>query len=286
MTEYALEFRSYSYGYPGSGGKALKNINLKIKKGTFVGLTGPTGAGKTTFIKSVNGIIPHFEGGTITGDVQLQGLDTRTLNTAQISRLVGTVFDDPEAQIVCLDVEQELAFGLENLGVAPEEMEQRIHTALNQTGIAHLRTRSTRSLSGGQKQRLAIAAALALRPEVLVLDEPTSELDPMGSKEVFQVLKHLNLQHGITVVVAEQKIELLAAYCEELVLLKEGEMVLSGKPREVFGRQEMKHLGVGLPEVTELALRLKAHSRELPVQLEEGLQYCCDLLAQQRRVAL
>ncbi|MEG6511096.1 energy-coupling factor ABC transporter ATP-binding protein [Desulforamulus ruminis] len=286
MTEYALEFHGYSYGYPGAGENALKNINLKIKKGAFVGLTGPTGAGKTTFIKSVNGIIPHFEGGTIRGDVQLQGLDTRTLNTAQIARMVGTVFDDPEAQIVCLDVEQELAFGLENLGVAPEEMEQRIHTALSQTGIAHLRTRSTRSLSGGQKQRLAIAAALALRPEVLVLDEPTSELDPMGSKEVFQVLKHLNLQHGITVLVAEQKIELLAAYCEELVLLKDGEMALSGKPREVFGRREMKHLGVGLPEVTELALRLKAHSRELPVQLEEGLQYCCDLLAQQRRVAL
>ena len=143
MTEYALEFHGYSYGYPGAGENALKNINLKIKKGAFVGLTGPTGAGKTTFIKSVNGIIPHFEGGTIRGDVQLQGLDTRTLNTAQIARMVGTVFDDPEAQIVCLDVEQELAFGLENLGVAPEEMEQRIHTALSQTGIAHLRTRST-----------------------------------------------------------------------------------------------------------------------------------------------
>ncbi len=286
LPEFMVEFKDYSYGYPGSKVHALKNMNLGIKKGAFVGFTGPTGAGKTTLIKSVNGIIPHFEGGTIGGAVLLNGQDTGGLSTANIAHMVGTVFDDPEAQIVCLDVEQELAFGLENLGVDPAEMEQRIHTALCQAGICHLRSRSTRSLSGGQKQRLAIAAAVALRPEVLVLDEPTSELDPLGSREVFQVLKQLNVDQGITVLVAEQKIELLASHCEELVVLKEGEIALRGTPKEVFSNQDILRLGVGLPEITELALRLETENRVMPINLDEGVYYCQELLAGQRRVAL
>ncbi|SHF01810.1 energy-coupling factor ABC transporter ATP-binding protein [Desulforamulus putei] len=267
-------FKRFSYRYPNTDFYALKDINLTLPKGSFIGFTGPTGAGKTTLIKSINGIIPHVEGGACSGQVLLKGCPTGNLSTAEIGRLVGTVLDDPEAQIICLDVEQELVFGLENYGVPPDEMEQRITTALSSVGISHLRHRSTRSLSGGQKQRLAIAAALALLPEVLVLDEPTSELDPLGTEEVFTVLKQLNVKHGITVLVAEQKTELLARHCDQLVILSQGEVALAGTPREVFKHKSIYHLGVALPQVTELALRLNGGRCHLPITLEEGIEFC------------
>ncbi|CCO09072.1 energy-coupling factor ABC transporter ATP-binding protein [Desulforamulus hydrothermalis] len=267
-------FQQFSYRYPNSDFYALKNINLQLHKGSIVGLIGPTGAGKTTLIKSVNGIIPHTEGGTCSGQVLLNGCPTVNLSTASIGRLVGTVMDDPESQIICLDVEQELVFGMENYGVPPEQMEQRLTAALAGAGISHLRYRSTGSLSGGQKQRLAIAAALALLPEILVLDEPTSELDPLGTEEIFAVLKEINRQQGITVLVAEQKTELLARYCDQLVILSDGEIALAGTPREVFGNPKVYQLGVTLPQVTELAWQLNRDSCLFPVTLEEGVDFC------------
>lgn len=276
--EPAVCFNRFSYRYPNSHDYALKNINLSLPKGSFVGFTGPTGAGKTTLIKSINGIIPHVEGGAFSGEVLLKGCPTGNLSTAAIGRTVGTVFDDPEAQIICLDVEQELAFGLENYGVPAAEMEQRITTALSGVGIAHLRYRATRSLSGGQKQRLAIAAAVALMPEVLVLDEPTSELDPLGTEEVFQVLKQLNKKYGITVLVAEQKTELLARYCDQMVILFQGGVALAGTPREVFKQKQVPQLGVALPQITEVALKFDGVSGHLPITLEEGIEFCRALL--------
>lgn len=203
--ETIIQFEQFTYCYPNSQHSALNNVELKIKKGSFVGFTGPAGAGKTTLLKSINGIIPYFEGGAVGGSVYIKGRPVRDMSLPQISRVVGTVLDDPEAQVICLDVEQELAFGMENFGIDPSEMEQRMVTALSSVGIAHLRGRSTHSLSGGEKQRLAIAAALVIQPEILILDEPTSELDPLGSEEVFKVLRRLNIEQGITVLVTEQK---------------------------------------------------------------------------------
>ncbi|MDO7786542.1 energy-coupling factor ABC transporter ATP-binding protein [Desulforamulus aquiferis] len=278
-----IQFVDFSYAYSGTSSSALKSVDLLVEKGTFVGFTGPTGAGKTTLIKAINGIIPHFEGGKLTGRILVRGKDTLTMTTGQIARIIGTVFDDPEAQIVCLDVEQELAFGLENFGIPPEEMEERITSALAMVGISHLRRRSTQSLSGGQKQRLAIAAAIALLPEVLVLDEPTSELDPLGSEEVFKVLKQLNNDHGITVLIAEQKTELLARYCDNLVVLNQGIIAVQGHPKDVFMNKDIIKMGVGLPQITELALRLEDRARELPLTLEEGIIYCQDYLSRHRR---
>lgn len=277
-----IQIKDLSYTYSGAGSEALKNICLSIEKGSFTGFTGPTGAGKTTLIKAINGIIPHFEGGYLAGSVMIKGKDTSHMSTSDIARVVGTVFDDPEAQIISLDVEQELTFGLENFGVPPEQMETRMDQALAMVGIGHLRRRSTQSLSGGQKQRLAIAAAIALRPEILVLDEPTSELDPLGSEEVFRVLKQLNKEHGITVLVAEQKIELLARYCDGLVVLNQGGIFLQGFPKDVFREKKVLTAGVGLPQVTELALAFNI-GKELPVTLEEGVGYFGALLAGQRR---
>ncbi len=274
---FLIQLNNFTYQYPHTANNALKSINLSLKKGSFVGFAGPTGAGKTTLIKSINGIVPHFEGGTFSGEVLLNGKAADTMSTAEIGRSVGTVLDDPEAQIICLDVEQELVFGMENYGVPPAEMEQRMQKALASVGIAHLLGRSTASLSGGQKQRLAIAAALAMLPEVLVLDEPTSELDPLGSEEVFRVLKQLHQEQGMTILVTEQKTDLLARYCDQLVILREGEMVLSGTPREVFQHQDIFELGVALPEVTELARRYYPQA-EPPITLDEGVQFCRNVI--------
>ncbi|AGL02929.1 energy-coupling factor ABC transporter ATP-binding protein [Desulfoscipio gibsoniae] len=280
--ETIIQFEQFTYCYPNSQHSALNNVELKIKKGSFVGFTGPAGAGKTTLLKSINGIIPYFEGGAVGGSVYIKGRPVRDMSLPQISRVVGTVLDDPEAQVICLDVEQELAFGMENFGIDPSEMEQRMVTALSSVGIAHLRGRSTHSLSGGEKQRLAIAAALVIQPEILILDEPTSELDPLGSEEVFKVLRRLNIEQGITVLVTEQKTDLLASCCHRLVVLNQGSILLDGSPGEVFKDKNILQLGVAIPQVTELAHQFDNLDIDMPITLEEGVQYCQTLLNQRR----
>lgn len=263
-----------NFHYQGSNTPALQNVLLNIKQGDFVGITGPTGAGKSTFIKCLNGLIPHFFAGMFAGEVTLMGKSIKESTVANIARHVGSVFDDPEAQLVALEVEQELIFGLENLAVNPEEMEQRIAYALQWAGITHLRHASTNELSGGQKQRLAIATALALRPKVLLLDEPTSELDPIGSKEIFQLLKQLNEEQSITIVVVEQKTELLARYVHQLLVMDGGTVVCSGPPAEVFSNwQQMQQLGVKVPQITELACRLMKNDFPIPLTVAEGVAF-------------
>lgn len=267
-----LEIKNFTFSYPQSPQPALKDINLSVEKGEFIGVTGPTGAGKSTLACCLNGIIPHFQGGSAQGQINLQGSSIFTRSAAQISRLVGSVFQDPEAQIISTEVEQELAFGLENLGFPPKEIEKRISDALDLTGIAELRHRPTAALSGGQKQRVAIAAALAMLPEILVLDEPTSELDPVGTEEVFQVLNHLNKEQGITILIIEQKTEQLAAFAGRMVVLNSGEVVMDGEPWQVFSRQEeLEAIGIKIPQVTRLAGMLGGKDKySLPLTVEQG----------------
>jgi energy-coupling factor transporter ATP-binding protein EcfA2 len=267
-----LEISDFTFSYPRSQKPALQDVNLKVEKGEFIGITGPTGAGKSTLACCLNGIIPHFQGGSARGRIDLQGESIFNRSTAQISRVVGSVFQDPEAQIISTEVEQELAFGLENLGFPPREIEKRIEEALDLVGIAELRYRPTVALSGGQKQRVAIAAALAMLPEVLVLDEPTSELDPVGTEEIFQVLNHLNNEHGITVIIIEQKTDYLAAYAGRMVVLNNGEVAMDGEPWQVFSRQEeLQAIGVKIPQVTRLAGMLGGKDKyTLPLTVEQG----------------
>ncbi len=270
-----LEIKNFTFSYPQALRPVLKNISLSVEKGEFIGITGPTGAGKTTLTCCLNGIIPHFQGGEATGRIELHGLSIFNKSTAQISRLVGSVFQDPESQIISSEVEQELAFGLENLGFPPGEMEKRISEALELVGISDLRCRSTIALSGGQKQRVAIACALAMRPEILLLDEPTSELDPVGTEEVFQVLSRLNREHGITVLVVEQKTEQLAAHAGRILVLDDGALVMDGEPWQVFARQqELQAIGVKIPQVTRLAGMLGGSDKySLPLTVEQARIY-------------
>jgi energy-coupling factor transport system ATP-binding protein len=263
-----------SFTYPGAAQPALRNLNFTVEAGEFVGITGPAGAGKSTLVLCVNGIIPHFQDGNFQGRVLINGLDTLKSGCAEISRQVGSVFQDPEAQIVAPTVEDEIAFGLENFGVEPAVIEARISEALDSIGIAQLRYSATNELSGGQKQRVAIAAAIALRPEILILDEPTSELDPIGTMEVFRVLKQLNEEYHLTVIVVEQKINILMEYIRRLLLLEQGKLVADQDPRTVIGAPELLgRIGLKAPPVSELAFLLRQdgiYQGALPLTVDEA----------------
>ena len=263
-----------NFSYPGATVKALQAINFQVAAGEFIGITGPAGAGKSTLVLCLNGIIPHFQDGCYQGKVLINNCDTFETTCAELSRQIGSVFQDPEAQLVAPTVEEELAFGLENMAVVPFEINRRITEALELIGIPHLRLRSTGELSGGQKQRVSIAAAVALRPEILVLDEPTSELDPIGTMEVFEVLKKLNQEHHLTIIVVEQKINILLEYVNRLLIMKNGTIFTDQAPREIINQPDLlRSIGLMPPPVSELAFRLKEaglYTAKLPLTVDEA----------------
>jgi energy-coupling factor transporter ATP-binding protein EcfA2 len=253
-----IKIQNLSFVYNDSKEPALHNINLLVKKGEFVGVAGPGGAGKSTLTLCLNGVIPHFQQGDFYGEVMVDGKDTVDNDCAKIAYSVGSVFQDPEAQIVSTNVEDEIAFGLENLNIQRDEIARRIEESLEMAGISELRHRSAVQLSGGQKQRVAIAAAVALRPKILVLDEPTSELDPQGSLDIFNTLHKLNEEYKVTIIIVEQKIQLLTEYCSRLIVLDNGSILLDGETRDVLANQEvLQRIGVNAPPVTRLAYMLK-----------------------------
>ncbi len=227
------------YAYPGGDKRALDGIDLAVRRGEFVGVIGPTGAGKTTLLLALNGIVPQFFGGSFFGRAMILGADTAEVPTSRIAARVGMVFEDPETQITAPAVEDEVAFALENLSVPPPVIAQRVAEALAAVGLAGLERKHPANLSGGQKQRLAIASALALLPDLIVLDEPTSQLDPVGTRDVFALLRRLNRERGIAVVLASHASEELAASADRVVLLSGGRIVAEGAPVAVFGDVEL-----------------------------------------------
>lgn len=278
-----IEARDLNFTYNGSNRQVVNNLNLTIHKGEFIGITGPTGAGKTTLSYCINGVIPHFIEGVYTGDVQIKGNSVFDLSSQEISRWIGSVFQDPEAQLVSANVEEELAFGPENLSVNPTEILKRIEFALKAVGIEHLRNSSVDSLSGGQKQRVAIAAVLTMLPEIIILDEPTAELDPMGTDNVFTVLHKLNRELGLTIIVIEHKLEHLSQYCQRLLIMDAGKILVDGAPAEIFNQwRQIQNMGVKPPQVTEFYGRLQEYCpaiKNIPVTLEEAKSMLDNILS-------
>jgi energy-coupling factor transporter ATP-binding protein EcfA2 len=228
-----LEHLTFTYG--GASAPALQDVTLEIPAGAFVLLAGPSGAGKSTLLRCLNGLVPHFSGGTLRGRIAVFGHDPVVEGPSALSRVVGFVFQNPEAQFVLDRVEDEVAFALENLAVPPAEMRARVTEALDLVGLTPLRDRLLETLSGGEKQRVAIAAALALRPRVLVLDEPTSQLDPQSAEEVLEALVRLNRELGLTVVLAEHRLERVLPYATQMIYLPAlAAPLLSGPPRQVL----------------------------------------------------
>jgi energy-coupling factor transport system ATP-binding protein len=212
-----IELSHVSYSYPGAAAPALRDLSLRIDEGEFLLVCGPSGAGKSTFLRLLNGLVPHFYGGRFAGSVRLWGRDTLAHQPRDLADLVGFVFQDPEGQFVVDIVEDEIVFGMENLGLAQPIMRRRVEEVLDQLGIAHLRRQRISTLSGGEKQRVAIAAALAAQPRALVLDEPTSQLDPHGAEDVLTALQKLNADLGLTIVLCEHRLERVVQYADRIL---------------------------------------------------------------------
>lgn len=267
-----IDVRDLWYIYPNASTPSLKGLNMEIERGEFVLLTGPSGCGKTTFCRCLNGLIPHFYDGEMRGDVKVSGLSTKEHPIAELTRHVGLVFQNPDNQIFALTVEKEVAFGPENLGLEREEIIEAVEWALKVTGITELRYRGTNELSGGQKQRLAVASVLAMRPDIIVLDEPTSFLDPLGAERIFEVLERLRREFEITIILIEHRVDLAVRYADRVIVFDDGRVIANGPPEEVFGAEESRLAGVGTPRIIELSKRLARRGLEiggLPVSVEE-----------------
>ena len=252
-----IKIEELTFKYSGAKQNALNNLSIHIEKGDFVGLIGESGAGKTTLCNCINGLIPHHYKGDFYGAVKIDGQDTFESDTGKLALKVGSVFQDIESQIVSYFVEDEILFGLENFGVPSDQIENRITNALEALEISELRHREVSTLSGGQKQKVVIAAILALEPEILVLDEPTGELDPASSVQIFRLLKKLNKEKGITIVVAEQKIMLLCEFVKKLIVLEKGNCIHYGEIRSTLTHQkEMEEAGINCPRVLTLTSKM------------------------------
>jgi len=273
--DVVVKIENLSFTYSSGDRPALSNINLEIKRGEYLGIMGLNGAGKTTLGLSINGIVPQSTMGIYEGSVTVEGLDTSTTPVREMARTVGIVFDNPEFQMSQVSAAEEVALGLENLGVPNKEMPPRVSAALATVGLAGFEERSPMGLSGGQQQRLAIASVLAMQPKILFMDEPTSNLDPIGKEEVFELARKLNRDEGLTVIVAEHESEVLAAYADRIVVLNEGKIFMIGTPSEVFSRgAELANIGIRVPQATELALALSTSGATgLPVTTGEAIEW-------------
>ena len=249
-----MECVSFSYGTAADGAYALKDIDLSVEEGTFVGLIGPSGAGKSTLASAITGAIPHHYRGRLFGSTLVAGLDTCEASLTDIAKVAGSVLQDIDAQMVASVVEDELLFGLENFGIDHREIEGCIASALDAVGIADLRHREIATLSGGQKQKVAIAAILAMTPRVIVMDEPTSALDPASARDVFEVLRRAKELTGMTVILIEQTVALLAEYCDRVVVIDQGRIALDGTPTDVFSHGEtLRAIGVDTPRTVRIS---------------------------------
>lgn len=266
--EHAIRVRNLWFRYPTAEGPTLRGLTFEIHEGEFVGIVGPSGAGKSTLCQALKGLIPHTTPGEVEGSVEVFGTDvTVNMNSLEGAR-VGLVLQDPEAQIIGMTVREDLAFGPENYEVEPEVIKARSSTCLEAVGLAGLMDRDTYTLSGGQKQRLAIASALMLEPDVLVLDEPTSELDPLGKDQVFEILKSLRERRTITVIVIEHEVDRLAKLANRIIVMDDGEIVADGTPLDVFGSAGARERTAGerLPAAADFALNLSERGFPPPVQ--------------------
>ncbi|MFY0609821.1 MAG: ATP-binding cassette domain-containing protein [Candidatus Atelocyanobacterium thalassa] len=265
-----------SYFYPNSQKPVLKNISLNIRKGEFLGIIGPTGSGKTTLCLTLNGIIPQFYGGRFFGYIKVAGLDTLEYPVSHLSRYIGSVFEDPETQLLSTSVINEIAFALENLCIKREEIITSISSALTAVRLEGMENKHPQELSGGQKQRLAIAAAIALKPKLLILDEPTSQLDPIGSQEVFSTVRKLNKELGITIIMVSHASEEMAQFSDRLALLSDGKIIKTGTPEEIYTQIPLlESHNLRPPEVAKIfyGIRRKGiNFSQVPVTLEQGIK--------------
>ena len=278
-----INLQNVTYTYPLTDMPVLKNINLQVEEGEFVAVVGPNGAGKSTLCYTLAGFVPHFFKGELTGTIEVAGQELHDSTLSEWVLRVGLAFQNPFNQIsgAKYTVFEELAFGLENIGVPRDEMQARVREAMELTGITDLADRSPYSLSGGQQQRVALTSILVMQPKVLVLDEPTSQMDPIGTREVFGVVRGM-AERGMTVILAEHKVEWIARFADRVVALKAGEILLDGEPSQVLTSPLLPENGFGISRYTSVARKAQEmglwNGEELPVTVEEAVQSFRSLL--------
>ncbi len=253
MPEPIIKIENVNFVYEGSRRRAIADIRLDVYKGEFLVVTGPTGAGKSTLCQCLNGIVPHFTKGVMTGSVNIAGLDTRKHPVYEMAPRVGLVFQDADAQLFGMTVEEDIVFGPSNLGFDYAECMRRIGKALKDLNIESLRERKPQELSGGQKQSVAIGGVYAMLPEVIIFDEPTSMLDPWGKQNVFSIIKDINKVYGVTIVLVEHEMSHVAKYADRVCVMDHGRIVLCGTTEEVFAQTErLSGLGMNVPQSVEI----------------------------------
>lgn len=272
-----FKLKDVSYKYPLEDREILKSINLDIKKGEFWAVIGKNGSGKTTLCNVLRRFVPDFYKGELKGRITLEGKELKDYSAKEIVQKVGFVFQNPFTQIsgVKETVFEEIAFGLENLALDAEYIRKRVEETLKLLRIEELRDKNPYELSGGQGQKVALASIIAMDPEIMVIDEPTSQLDPKGTEEIFEIIDILK-KEGKTIILVEHKLELIAEYAEKVMVLDEGEMILSGNTEDVLKNKILIEKEIGIPQYAALAYRLmdegKVKFEEIPITKEKAVE--------------
>lgn len=269
-----IELKNVSFKYELQEEKTIKNLDLYLKQGEFVGIIGKNGSGKTTLCNIIRGIIPDFVQGEITGNIIIDNKDINDIERGEMAELVGFVFQNPFSQIsgIKKTVFEEIAYGLENLGVPREEIRQRVTDVIKLLKIEDLQDKNPNELSGGQSQRVAIASIIVMNPKVLIFDEPTSQLDPLGTEEIFDILKLLKSQNK-TIILVEHKIDLIAEYADRVVVMDDGQIIFNGETHEILSDRKIEEHNVSMPIVSKLAYKLNEEKpgffKNIPITLDE-----------------
>ena len=258
-----IKVKNFSFRYLGYENHIIKNINLEIHKGEFVLITGPTGCGKTSLLKCLNGLIPHHHSGYIAGSVLISEKDTKSLEVYELAPHIGLVFQNPDNQLVSFSVEKELAFGLESFGTSQKEMQEKINELLKLLNINHLKFASPQDLSGGEQQLVTISSVMIFNPIIICLDEPSSNLDPLITSQIFKILHELNQKFSITVIIVEHRLDLLLPYISRVIVMNEGSIYSDGDPLETLLDDELEKIGVNIPVILNLYKQLKTEGFNL-----------------------
>ena len=265
-----IEIKNFSYKYPLEDKNVLENLNLKIEKGEFWAVIGKNGSGKTTLCNALRRFVPDFYKGEVTGEIVVDGKNLKDFSPKELVTKIGFVFQNPFTQIsgVKDTVFEEIAYGLENIAVEKEKIINRVNETLKLLEIEHLKDKNPQEMSGGQKQRVALASIIVMDPEILVIDEPTSQLDPKGTQDIFKII-NIMAKKGKTIILVEHKLELIAEYAEKIVVLDEGKIILSGDKKEILNNRLLEEKGIGMPQYSKLAYELikvgKAKFEEIPI---------------------
>ncbi len=269
-----IRFNNFSFRYKGNDEYALENINLEIDENKFILLAGETGSGKTSLIRCMNGLIPQFYAGFYKGSVEIAGKNTIDTPISDLSTAIGIVFQNPENQLVAMNVEREIAFGMENLGIEPVEIKKRIREVVKITEIEEILDKAPFEISGGEKQRVAIASVLVLDPKIIILDEPTANLDPFFAKKILTMLKKIQETKKISIIISEHRMDLLVLLVDDIILIHNGKILAFDKKDIVINSEIFRNLNINKPKIYSLFRGLDKKNQvydKIPISIEDAL---------------